>query len=229
MNLCFSKDSEVLPLIIQQRYTLLLQKVNTLASNKRKIPVNIDILLYIYIKFNSSVFNFGSKFPTSGQLKNYSLGVLGLLLYLPEHFKLSPIIFAKLLNVRKLYKVSLVKINYQVILNDLVRLQGLFMFPGIYYNPDTLYFNIQKRSFTRVYIDMFVLYTKLFDANIINFKKKPVSKCDLLFLTDYQIILYFRTISLGLLFYYRCVDNLNKVYAVINYYFRLSLIWSADL
>jgi len=229
MSLCVVKDLEVLPPIIQQKYNLLLRKVNTLASNKRKIPVNIDILLYIYIKFNQSIFNFGSKFPTSTQLKDYSQGVLGLVMNLPEYFELSSIIFTKLLNVRKIYKVSLVKINYQVILNDLVRLQGLFVFPGRMYKPSTLYFNVQKQFFTRVYVDMFVLYTKLFDANIINVKKKPVSKCDLLFLTDYQIILYFRTISLGLLFYYRCVDNLSKVYAVINYYFRLSLIWRANL
>lgn len=225
VNLYFTKEKEFLQFSVQQIYKLVVRKLNILSLNKMKVPTNIDILLYIYIKCNQYNFDFGSTFPTSRQLKDYSQDMLGLIIYLPEHFEMSSIIFTKLLNIQKVYRVSLVKINYQVVLNDLVRLQGL----SVMCKLGTPYLNLQNKLFIRVYVDMFVLYTKLFDACIVNFKKRPISKCDLLFLTDYQIILYFRTIALGLLFYYRCVDNLSKIYAVINYCLRLSLIRCADL
>lgn len=65
---------------------------------------------------------------------------------------------------------------------------------------------------------------RLTEAGILSERKKPIAKKSILGADDYHIILYYNSLAHGFLSYYRCVDNLNSVKGLVNYFLRYSLL-----
>jgi group II intron reverse transcriptase/maturase len=78
----------------------------------------------------------------------------------------------------------------------------------------------------QITIDLDKLYRRLEENKIINNKKKPISKTNLLIAEDYSIIRYYNSVAHGLMSYFRCVDNINKLKEIISYHLRYSLIYT---
>lgn len=78
----------------------------------------------------------------------------------------------------------------------------------------------------QITIDLDKLYQKLEENKIINNKKKPISKTNILIAEDYSIIKYYNSVAYGLMSYFRCVSNINKLKEIIVYYLRYSLIYT---
>ena len=78
----------------------------------------------------------------------------------------------------------------------------------------------------QITIDLDKLYQKLEENKIINNKKKPISKTNILIAEDYSIIKYFNSVAYGLMSYFRCVSNINKLKEIISYHLRYSLIYT---
>jgi hypothetical protein len=78
----------------------------------------------------------------------------------------------------------------------------------------------------QITIDLDKLYSKLEKNKIINNKKKPISKNNILIAEDYFIIKYYNRVAYGFMSYYRCVTNINKLKEIISYYIRYSLIYT---
>ena len=78
----------------------------------------------------------------------------------------------------------------------------------------------------QITIDLDKLYRRLEENKIINNKKKPISKTNILIAEDYSIIRYYNSVAYGLMSYFRCVTNINKLKEIISYYLRYSLIYT---
>jgi hypothetical protein len=78
----------------------------------------------------------------------------------------------------------------------------------------------------QITIDLDKLYSKLEENKIINNKKKPISKNNILIAEDYSIIKYYNSIASGFMSYYTCVTNINKLKEIISYHLRYSLIYT---
>jgi len=78
----------------------------------------------------------------------------------------------------------------------------------------------------QITIDLDKLYRKLEENKIINNKKKPISKNNILNAEDYSIIKYYNSVANGLMSYYRCVTNMNKLKEIVSYHLRYSLIYT---
>lgn len=71
-----------------------------------------------------------------------------------------------------------------------------------------------------------LIYANLKIVGIVNTKKNPISKNNMLNLEDFNIITYYKNIACGLLSYYRCVDNLNSIKSLVQYQIRYSLLYT---
>lgn len=78
----------------------------------------------------------------------------------------------------------------------------------------------------QITIDLDKLYKKLEQNKIINNKKKPISKTNILIAEDYYIIKYYNNTAYGLMSYFRCATNINKLKEIIAYHLRYSLIYT---
>lgn len=78
----------------------------------------------------------------------------------------------------------------------------------------------------QITIDLDKLYRKLEENKIINNKKKPISKNNILTAEDYSIIRYYNNVAYGLMSYYRCATNINKLKEIVSYHLRYSLIYT---
>ena len=78
----------------------------------------------------------------------------------------------------------------------------------------------------QITIDLNKLYRKLEENKIINNKKKSISKTNILIAEDYSIIRYYSSVAYGLMSYFRCVTNINKLKEIISYHLRYSLIYT---
>lgn len=78
----------------------------------------------------------------------------------------------------------------------------------------------------QITIDLDKLYRKLEENKIINNKKKPISKTNILIAEDYSIIRYYNSVAYGLMSYFRCVTNINKLKEILSYHLRYSLIYT---
>nr|AVR57719.1 hypothetical protein [Halamphora calidilacuna] len=78
----------------------------------------------------------------------------------------------------------------------------------------------------QITIDLDKLYKKLEENKIINNKKKPIAKTNILIAEDYYIIKYYNSVAYGLMSYYRCVTNINKLKEIISYHLRYSLLYT---
>lgn len=78
----------------------------------------------------------------------------------------------------------------------------------------------------QITIDLDKLYKKLEQNKIINNKKKPISKTNILIAEDYYIIKYYNSTAYGLMSYFRCATNINKLKEIIMYHLRYSLIYT---
>jgi hypothetical protein len=65
-------------------------------------------------------------------------------------------------------------------------------------------------------IDKDKLYKKLMTHGIMNKKKNPSSKIDITSSSDYNIILYYKSVAHGLLSYFRCADDFYKVKNIVK-------------
>jgi hypothetical protein len=71
-----------------------------------------------------------------------------------------------------------------------------------------------------------LLREKLQSKKIISKSNKPVTVTPLISQPDFIIIKWFSTISQGLLNYYRCCNNLNKIKNYVDYMIRWSAIYT---
>jgi len=78
----------------------------------------------------------------------------------------------------------------------------------------------------QITIDLDKLYRKLEENKIINNKKKPIAKTNLLIAEDYSIIKYYNSVAYGLMSYFKCVTNINKLKEILSYHLRYSLIYT---
>lgn len=78
----------------------------------------------------------------------------------------------------------------------------------------------------QITIDLDKLYKKLEQNKIINNKKKPISKTNILIAEDYHIIKYYNSNAYGLMSYFRYATNINKLKEIIMYHLRYSLIYT---
>ena len=78
----------------------------------------------------------------------------------------------------------------------------------------------------QITIDLDKLYRKLEENKIINNKKKPISKTNILIAEDYSIIRYYNRVAYGLMSYFKCVSNINKLKEIVSYHLRYSLIYT---
>lgn len=78
----------------------------------------------------------------------------------------------------------------------------------------------------QITIDLDKLYRKLEENKIINNKKKPISKTNILIVEDYFIIKYYNSVAYGLMSSLRCVTNINKLKEILSYHLRYSLIYT---
>ena len=78
----------------------------------------------------------------------------------------------------------------------------------------------------QITIDLDKLYHKLEKNKIINNKKKPIAKTNILIAEDYSIIRYYNSIAYGLMSYFKCVTNINKLKEILSYHLRYSLIYT---
>lgn len=78
----------------------------------------------------------------------------------------------------------------------------------------------------QITIDLDKLYCKLEENRIINSKKKPIPKTNILTAEDYFIIRYYNSVAYSLMFYFKCVTNINKLKEIISYHLRYSLIYT---
>lgn len=80
--------------------------------------------------------------------------------------------------------------------------------------------------FPQVNANLDLIYKTLKIVGIINTKKNPISKNNMLNLEDFNIIIYYKKIACGLLSYYRCVDNINSIKSLVQYQIRYSLLYT---
>lgn len=78
----------------------------------------------------------------------------------------------------------------------------------------------------QIAINLDKLYRKLEQNKIINSKKKPIAKTSILIAEDYYIIKYYNISAYGLMSYFRCTTNINKLKEIIRYHLRYSLIYT---
>lgn len=78
----------------------------------------------------------------------------------------------------------------------------------------------------QITIDLDKLYRKLEENKVINNKKTPISKTNILIADDYSIIRYYNSVAYGLMSYFRCVSNINKLKEIVSYHLRYSLIYT---
>lgn len=78
----------------------------------------------------------------------------------------------------------------------------------------------------QITIDLDKLYHKLEKNKIINNKKKPIAKTNILTAEDYYIIRYYNSVAYGLMSYFKCVTNINKLKEILSYHLRYSLIYT---
>jgi group II intron reverse transcriptase/maturase len=78
----------------------------------------------------------------------------------------------------------------------------------------------------QITIDLDKLYHKLEENKIIDNKKKPIAKTNILIAEDYSIIRYYNCVAYGLMSYFRCISNINKLKEIISYHLRYSLIYT---
>jgi len=76
----------------------------------------------------------------------------------------------------------------------------------------------------QIYADMDKLKNKLQGLGIINEKGGYGVAYRIINGEDYDIIKYYNSLAHGLLSYYRCADNLNKIKSYVAYYLKFSLI-----
>lgn len=78
----------------------------------------------------------------------------------------------------------------------------------------------------QITIDLDKLYRKLEENKVINNKKNPISKTNILIAEDFSIIRYYNSVAYGLMSYFRCVSNINKLKEIVSYHLRYSLIYT---
>lgn len=78
----------------------------------------------------------------------------------------------------------------------------------------------------QITIDLDKLYKKLEENKIINNKKTPIAKTNILIADDCFIIKYYNSVAYGLMSYFRCVNNINKLKEIIVYHLRYSLMYT---
>jgi retron-type reverse transcriptase len=78
----------------------------------------------------------------------------------------------------------------------------------------------------QITIDLDKLYRKLEENKIINSKKKPIAKTNILIAEDYYIIRYYTSVAYDLMSYFRCVTNINKLKEIVSYHLRYSLMYT---
>jgi len=228
---CFSvEDVKLKSILIQLEDLVPKNFINTRRVSHLKNPARIDIFHYIYEKFKNSGFDLGAKPPTTKQIENYMRGVVTSIFFLPEQLELSPSVMEVMrLNSRFPVK-SRINENYKVVLGLLLSYQNSKYVDSIASRDSTqetksrYLYKMRISLPPQIYGDTGDLYAKLLRVGMVNIKKMPQSKNNLLVVDDYNIILYFKSVALGLLYYYRCSDNLSKIKRIINYHIRFSLI-----
>lgn len=68
------------------------------------------------------------------------------------------------------------------------------------------------------------IYDKLKANYIINVKKNPASKSNIITASNYNIIQYFNRVACGLLSYFRCADDFCRIKNIVNWFIRYSAI-----
>lgn len=69
-----------------------------------------------------------------------------------------------------------------------------------------------------------IVYNMLLTNGIMNAKKKPCCKVNIINNSNYNIVLYFRKVMNKLLSYYRCADDFYKIKNIVNWFVRYSAI-----
>lgn len=75
-----------------------------------------------------------------------------------------------------------------------------------------------------IVIDTDKLYERLKFAKIMNAKNKPGCKVDITAASDFNIIMYFNNVALGLLNYFRCADDFFRMKSIVHWFIRYSAI-----
>ena len=68
------------------------------------------------------------------------------------------------------------------------------------------------------------IYDKLKANYIINVKKNPASKSNIITISNYNIIRYFNSVACGMLNYFRCADDFCRMKSIVNWFIRYSAI-----
>ena len=76
---------------------------------------------------------------------------------------------------------------------------------------------------TQIKADLKKIRAKLITAGLLDNKGRPIAKKQLIIAEDADIIRYYSSLAHGLLSYYRCSDNLNKIKDLVMYEIRFSL------
>ncbi len=115
------------------------------------------------------------------------------------------VIVKQLLDLQKT-KFGINKISYSAVKTDLVREKVI------------------NCSRPMIVADRDKIYAKLKSVKIINSKNNPSCKYDIMSCNDFNIILYFNTVGMGLLSYFRCTDDFFKIKSLVNWFVRNSAI-----
>lgn len=78
----------------------------------------------------------------------------------------------------------------------------------------------------QIQMDTKKVYNKLIQGGFINKKLKPIPKIQILSAQDVDIISYYSSVAHGLMSYYRCADNIQRLVSVVRYFLKYSLIYT---
>lgn len=156
------------------------------------------------------------------------------LIYCPEDFRLSLKDVEQLvLDNGQKSKINSIDLNWLVLIKALYTKQEKLLEQG------KISMMASKQSRARVsglvvgssqvkrpviLVDHKKLFERLVVSGMINKKKNPCGKINLVSSSDYNIVLYYRRVISGLLSYYRCADNFYKVKNMVNWFLRYSAI-----